>query len=175
MSSNSRAATVAAALLVTGGPTFAVEDLGALEVVGLRGQSSDLARRDRYECHNWAIEQTGATPLAAATQQVQESAQQQATADQVRRKRADRALLGAAIGAGIGSLIGHDHYDYDAENVIAGAAVGAAIGAVTVRKPREPEPQAEGPSDYLRALAACLEGRGYSVQMPTATNAPTSD
>jgi hypothetical protein len=170
MSSNSRAGALAAALLVAGAPAFAVEDLGALEVVALRGQSPDLARRDRYECHNWAIEQTGAAPLAAAAQQ----AQAQAAADQVRRKRADRALLGAAIGAGIGSLIGYDHYEYDAENVIAGAAVGAAIGAVTVRKP--PEPQAEAPSDYLRALTACLEGRDYSVRMPTAAaSAPTSN
>ena len=32
----------------------------------------------------------------------------------------------------------------------------------------EPETAAEEPSDYLRALTACLEGRGYSVALPTA-------
>jgi hypothetical protein len=172
MSSNRRVAALAAALLGAGAPALAIEDLSALEVVALRGQSPDQARRDRYECHNWAVEQTGATPLPAAAQQ----AQTQAATNEVKRKRADRALLGAAIGAGIGSLFGHDHYDYEPENIIAGAAVGAAIGAVSVRKPREPAPQAEAPSDYLRALTACLEGRDYSVRMPTAAaSAPTSN
>jgi hypothetical protein len=154
---------LAAALLVAAAPAVAIDDLGALEVAALRGQSPDQSRRDRYECHNWAIEQTGAAPLSTGAQH----AQAQAAANQVRRKRADRALLGAAIGAGIGSLLGHDHHDYDAENVILGAAAGAAIGAVTVRKPREPAAQAETPSDYLRALTACLEGRGYSVRIPS--------
>ena len=172
MSSNSRAAALAAALLASSAPALAVEDLVALEVVALRGQPPDQARRDRYECHNWAVEQTGAAPLPAAARQ----AQVQAPTAEVRRKRVDRALLGAAIGAGLGSLIGQDHYDDSAENIIVGAAAGAAIGAATVRKPREPEPQGEAPSDYLRALTACLEGRGYSVRMPAAVaGAPASN
>src|SRR5436190_23419212 len=40
-------------------PATAAEDLRALEVRGLRGQSAEQARRDRYECHNWAFAQTG--------------------------------------------------------------------------------------------------------------------
>ena len=35
---------------------------------------------------------------------------------------------------------------------------------------RRAEAEAEEPSDYLRALTACLEGRGYSVALPTAAD-----
>src|SRR5688572_14177213 len=58
-----------AALVLASLPAAAAEDLRALEVHGLRGQSVEQARRDRYECHNWAVAQTGqappATPVAA--------------------------------------------------------------------------------------------------------------
>src|SRR6185436_12307100 len=58
-----------AVLLLAALPATAAEDLRALDVRGLRGQSAELARRDRYECHNWALAQTGqappATPVAA--------------------------------------------------------------------------------------------------------------
>ena len=48
-----------------------------------------------------------------------------------------------------------------------GIALGAGIGAATAGAGRkEPPPAPEGPSDYLRALTACLEGRGYSVSLP---------
>jgi hypothetical protein len=164
MSSNSLGLALATLLTLSAAPAVAVEDLAALEVAGQRGQSLEQTRRDRYECHNWAVEQTGETPLGAPAQE----AEARAAADAVRRKRVDRALLGAAIGAGLGSVVGQDHYEYSGENVLAGAAVGAVIGAATVRKPREQASKAEQPSDYLRALTACLEGRGYSLRMPTA-------
>jgi hypothetical protein len=55
-----------------------------------------------------------------------------------------------------------------AERVLAGATVGAAIGAATADgREREVEAEVAEPSDYLRALTACLEGRGYSVHLPT--------
>jgi hypothetical protein len=172
MWSNSRGQALAALLLVSAAPAGAVEDLRALEVVGQRGQSQEQARRDRYECHHWAVGQAGAAPLAAPAQE----AQAQAAAADVRRKRIDRALLGAAIGAGIGGLVGYDHRGDAGGNVVVGAAAGAMIGAATVRKPREEGAEAEGPSDYLRALTACLEGRGYAVRMPSApVTAPAAE
>ena len=156
-------------------PAAAVEDLGALEVVGQRGQSLEQTRRDRYECHNWAVEQTGESPPAA----VPVAAAPPDAKQELRHQRINRALIGAAIGGALGGIFGDGYYghgnDYG-EDVLVGAAAGAAIGAATARGRRK-EPaaaQPEEPSEYLRALTACLEGRGYSVSLPTAAELTTS-
>jgi hypothetical protein len=149
-------------------PAAAVEDLRALEVLGQRGQSLEQTRRDRYECHNWAVEQTGESPPAAPI------AEQAADDDKraLRRERVGRALMGAAIGGTLGGLFGDQREPN--ESVLAGAAVGAGIGAATAGPSRRKGEQPEGPSDYLRALTACLEGRGYSVSLPAAAQLTAS-
>jgi hypothetical protein len=158
MSSDKR--LLLALVLVAAFPAAAVEDLRTLTVQGQRGQSAEQARRDRYECHNWAVAQTGesppATPAAAAADDGNED---------LKRERIGRAIVGATIGGAIGGLVGDWH---ESENVLAGAAAGAAIGAATAgaRRKAAAEPEPEEPSDYLRALTACLEGRGYSVALP---------
>ena len=156
----------AAVLVAVCAPLAAVEDRRALEVVGQRGQSLEQARRDRYECHNWSVAQTGETPSAAP---IDEPEPRDVDRER-RRERVERTIAGAIIGAGIGSLFGdgYRHRHDEGERVLAGAAVGAAIGAATA-KGREPDTEAEaaGPSNYLRALSACLEGRGYSVHLPS--------
>lgn len=163
MSSGRRA--LAAVLLAASWPAAAVEDLRALEVQGQRGQSLEQARRDRYECHNWAVEQTGESPPAVAADA------QPAVDDKrdLRRERVGRAIVGATIGGAIGGLFGDRHEPN--ESVLAGAAVGAGIGAATAGVGRKEAPAPEGPSDYLRALTACLEGRGYSVSLPAEVTA----
>lgn len=141
----------------------AAEDLRALEVVGQRGQSAEQTRRDRYECHNWAVDETGALPPAVPADDDARDGQRE-----LRRERVDRAIAGAAIGGFVGSLFGHGrgHHRHSGDHVLAGAAAGAAIGAATAGAAPEDEPGESGPSEYLRALTACLEGRGYSVSMP---------
>ena len=163
-SSSGRCALVAAALVLGVAPAWSAEDLRSLEVQGQRGQSLEQTRRDRYECHNWAVEQTGDTPVAAPADD--EPTPVEPTR---RQERVERAIIGAMIGAGIGSLFGNGHRHDDGERVLAGAAAGAAIGAATAGGGERDEPrvQADEPSDYLRALTACLEGRGYSVHLPT--------
>ena len=147
------ALTLAASL-----PAAAAEDLRALQVEGRRGQSLEQARRDRYECHNWAVAQTGASPPVPAAEPANDGK------GELRRERIARAIAGAAIGGTIGGLFG-DWHDAN-EQVLAGAAVGAGIGAATAGAGRKEAAAApEGPSDYLRALTACLEGRGYSVSL----------
>jgi len=151
-----------ASLVCVALPAVAAEDLRALEVRGLRGQSQELARRDRYECHNWAVAQTGGQAPPAAPAAVPPDA---GRAD-LKQERIGRAIVGATIGGAIGSLFG-DYHDVN-ESILAGAAVGAGIGAATAGAGRKEAPPApEGPSDYLRALTACLEGRGYSVSLPS--------
>ena len=157
------AAVVAAVCL----PVAGVEDLRALEVQGHRGQSLEQTRRDRYECHNWAVEQTGETPVAMATEPEPSNDESKR---ELRRERLDRALVGAAIGGAVGSIFGNGRRRHSSDRALTGAAAGAAIGAATARNGRRAERKtaAEEPSDYLRALTACLEGRGYSVALPTA-------
>ena len=168
MSSNERAAVTlagAALALLAGLSAYAAVDLAALQVTPQRGQSSEQTRRDRYECHNWAVEQSGLVPAAAPVQDDRDT-----RADRARRaERINRVLNGAAIGAGIGGLI-RATQDRDASRgVLAGAAVGAAVGAATAsRSDRESDSPTDGEADYLRALSACLEGRGYFVALPEA-------
>lgn len=143
-------------------PAAAAEDLRALEVRGERGQSLDQTRRDRYECHNWAVEQTGEAPAAAPVEEESRDGRE------LRRERVDRAIAGAAIGGLVGRLFGNGWRRHSGDRVLAGAAAGAAIGAATAGAGRKESASAEEePSDYLRALTACLEGRGYSVSLPT--------
>jgi uncharacterized protein YcfJ len=145
----------------------AAEDLRALEVQGQRGQSLEQTRRDRYECHNWAVEQTGDAPAAVPVDEEPSDGDRE-----VRRERVDRAIVGAAIGGMIGSIFNNGRRRHSSDRVIAGAAAGAAIGAATASGPRgdDAAADAEAPSDYLRALSACLEGRGYTVSLPTAAD-----
>jgi hypothetical protein len=151
------------ALLALALPASAAEDLRALEVVGQRGQSLEQTRRDRYECHNWAVEQTGESPAAAPPADAPPADERE-----VRRERIDRAIVGAAIGGAIGSILGNGRRRDSSDRVLAGAAAGAAIGAATAGEgtSRRDVEETEQPSDYLRALTACLEGRGYAVSSP---------
>jgi len=163
-SSNRSRLIVVVAACITGSPAWAAEDLAALRVDGQRGQSVEQARRDRYECHNWAVGQSGEVPPAV-------SAADDANDDTRRSRRAeriDRAIAGAAIGAGLGGLVRATQGDDPGHGVLAGAAVGAAIGAATAEAKGRRDSAADEPaSDYLRALTACLEGRGYTVALPS--------
>jgi hypothetical protein len=160
-----RGAVVAAgvALCATAG---AAVDLSQLQVTPQRGQSADQTRRDRYECHSWAVEQTGEVPSASP-------GPEQDAADAARRAdRIGRIATGAAIGAGIGSLFGGGH-NYG-EDIVKGAAVGSVIGVATGAAHDKKQQKQAGPepgSNYLRALSACLEGRGYTVAVPAPANA----
>jgi uncharacterized protein YcfJ len=149
------------ALCATAGAAI---DLSKLQVTPQHDQSADQARRDRYECHNWAVEQTGETPSA-------NPAPEQNAADAAKRAdRIDRIITGAAIGASLGGLLGAGHNYDPGQDILKGAGVGAAIGAATgaVHDKKQREAAApESGSDYLRALTACLEGRGYTVAMPS--------
>jgi hypothetical protein len=160
-----RAVAIAAgiALCATAG---AAVDLSKLQVTPQRGQSADQARRDRYECHTWAVEQTGEVPSAAP-------AENQDAVDAAKRAdRVARIATGAAIGAGLGGLLGGGHNP--GEDMLKGAALGGVVGVATGAAHDKKQQKQAGPepgSDYLRALTACLEGRGYMVAMPAPGNA----
>jgi len=160
-------ALLAALVLASSLQAAAAEDLRALEVQGQRGQSLEQTRRDRYECHNWAVAQTGGSPPVAPAGEPADDGKAE-----LKRERIGRAIVGATIGGAIGGLFG-DWHDAN-EQILAGAALGAGIGAATAGAGRKEAAAPEGPSDYLRALTACLEGRGYSVSVPAAAELTAS-
>jgi len=125
-----------------------------------RGQSQQQQQQDRFECHQWAVQQTGFDPTMGTAPPPPGAAPTTGTLRGAGR--------GAAVGAVGGAIAG------DAGR---GAAIGAATGAVfgTMRRNsqiRESEAQQAAHAQqanqqrdaYNRALAACLSGRGYTVQ-----------
>ncbi len=144
-----------------------------------KGQSQQQQSRDRYECHTWAVQQTGFDPTNA--QMAQSSVR--AAAPPPRAEAPQGGILrggarGAALGAVGGAIAG------DAGK---GAAIGAATGALfggfrrrdqrrrqqaqqqqyqqQQRQVQQQQTQAakQRRNGYNRAMSACLTGRGYTV------------
>ncbi|MBS0388495.1 MAG: glycine zipper 2TM domain-containing protein [Proteobacteria bacterium] len=136
------------------------------------GQSEAQLDRDRYECHDWAVRQTGFDP----------SVPQAMPRGDVRVVPAappgSGTLAGAATGAIIGSAVSSPRNA--GGGALIGAVAGALIGnsadqaradqaeamqqrinAADDRQVRQFERRA---ADYRRALSACLEGRSYTVR-----------
>jgi len=124
-----------------------------------RGQSPEQQQRDRFECHQWAVQQTGFDPMMGAPPPPPTPAP---TTGAVRG-----AARGAALGA-VGGAIGG--------NAGRGAAIGAGTGAVfgTMRRNdqiRQAESQqwahagqvGQQRDSFDRAVRTCLSGRGYTV------------
>jgi hypothetical protein len=131
-----------------------------------RGQSPEQQDRDQYECHNWAVQQTGVDPSRAngyAQVQVQSAPPPGAG-----------TAVGAIGGAVIGSILAGPR------NAGVGALFGGATGAI-VGSASDANAQAQAAQQnqgqinrvmadervradaYRRAIGACLEGRGYTV------------
>ena len=136
------------------------------------GQSASQLERDRYECHNWAVKQTGFDPSAsqAAPHQRVEVVAVPASGSDTLAGATAGALIGASVSrprdAGGGALFG----------AVAGALLGAASdsaraqrAADTERRLNEANQQGDLGLDHLagnyrRALGACLQGRGYQTR-----------
>jgi hypothetical protein len=133
-----------------------------------RGQSPQQESRDRGECHQWAVQQTGVDPASAAAM----PAPPPPSAPPPGRGLARGALRGAAVGSVGGAIAG------DAgKGAAAGAAMGGLIGGMRTRDEYAAQQQAYqqqmGQAQqasaarldaYNRALEACLAGRGYTVR-----------
>ena len=124
----------------------------------LDGQNAEQVRRDRYECHNWAVTQTGIAPAQ----------EPEVDPGERRGERLRKVLTGAAVGAAAGSVIrgSRDHRDAG-DGALAGGVLGAIAGAVIGDKDadRNTSESNEEFSDYYRALDACMSGRGYSLSV----------
>jgi Glycine-zipper domain len=136
-------------------------------VYPLKQQSTEQQNRDRYECHSWAVQQTGYDPSRS-------NPNNPAYLDpQPYRPSQPHVLRGAGRGAALGAVGGAITGDAG-RGAAAGAAMGGLAGGFRRRDERRQQ-AAQQQSDaasaastqqmsYTRAMAACLEGRGYSVK-----------
>jgi hypothetical protein len=136
------------------------------------GQSPATLERDQYECHLWAVRQTGFDPSAP---EVAPHARVQvvpvpATGANTLAGAATGAIIGATVSrprdAGAGAMIG----------AVAGALLGSSADQAEARQAaaaqshfnsvhgRAMQAQEQRASDYRRALTACLQGRSYTIQ-----------
>jgi hypothetical protein len=137
-----------------------------------RGQGEAQQDRDRYECYRWAVRETGVDPgMTTVRQPVPVPVAGPVVRDggEVVAGAATGAIVGAAVSsprhAGAGAVIG----------AIFGATLGAAsqearaqaIEAAQARRQEAAAAAAESarvPLDnFRRAMAACMQGRGYRV------------
>ena len=132
-----------------------------------KGQTQQQQDQDRYQCHTWAVQQTGFDPSRAYPSNPNYYDPQPARSGQVVRGAAGGAALGA-IGGAIGGDAG--------KGAAIGAGVGAGAGALRRRQDRkqqqasaQQQQQAQAQAQnaqvqgYQRAMATCLQGRGYTV------------
>jgi hypothetical protein len=151
-------------LTVTLLAAFTIVSIGSVEagmfIYPKKGQSKEQQQRDQYECHLWAVDQTGVDPMNL-TQPAP------ATAQSGGGEVVGGAARGAALGA-IGGAIGGNA----AKGAAIGAAVGGGAGAMRRRSHQAQQQQAQQQAvqqqqgdvqTYQRALGVCMEGRGYQV------------
>jgi len=137
-----------------------------------QGQTPEQLDRDRYECHSWAVKQTGFDPSVPGVPPHQRIVVRGPPAP----PPGSGVVAGAFTGAVLGAIIGGPR------NAGAGAAIGAvtgaAVGGVAEQAQTQaaqnaedraieragPPPQEQRAGAYRRAITACLEGRGYSVR-----------
>jgi hypothetical protein len=128
-----------------------------------RGQTQDQQSKDRYECHTWAVQQTGFDPSRA-----QAAAPSAAPSSRGGGEIVKGAGVGAVVGTVGGAIAGRT-----GTGAAAGAAVGGLLGGVKKMQNSKTEQQnqaqqqsssAQQRGSYDRAVGACLEGRGYTVR-----------
>ena len=130
-----------------------------------RNLPSEQQDRDKYECHVWAVQQSGFDPTSPSApphlRTVVVAAPPPGTGVAV--GAATGAVVGAAVSrpweAGSGALVGAIN-----GAVIGGVAESAATeqAAANANNARAAALEHQA-SNYRRAMTACLEGRGYSV------------
>ena len=152
-------------VLGSGAHVSCAQSLG-MYVYPSKGQSQEQQDKDRYDCHRWAVQQTGFDPSRV-------NPGNPAYLDPQPYQPSQRHVLkGAARGTAMGVVGGAI-----AGNAGKGAAAGAAMGGMAggfqrmderrqqqaVQQQRAAQSNTTLVAGYQRAMAACLQGRGYSV------------
>lgn len=134
------------------------------------GQDDWQLNRDRYECHRWAVRQSGFDPSLPGL-----PPQQRVEVVRTGPPPGSQVAAGAVTGAVIGAAVSNP-WDRG-EGALVGAAAGAMLGAAVESSQQQRITAAQSAyeqasiaeqerraGDYRRAISACLDGRGYSVR-----------
>jgi hypothetical protein len=130
-----------------------------------QGQSPEQQTKDQGECHAWAVQQTGFDPARPPVAPIPAAAPVQE----------GHVIRGAARGSVLG-VVGGAIFGDAGKGAAVGAATGALVGGMRRRDQEMTAAQqqaaaqqqyqaqlAQQQEGYNRALAACMQGRGYSV------------
>lgn len=137
------------------------------------GQTAEQQDRDRYDCFQWAIQQTGFDPSAPS---VPPHERIQIVSGPPAVVPGSGVAAGAVTGAVLGAIV--SPYRDAGAGALVGAVLGGVLGGVAENAQNEEAAQANTrvvqrqqsaqlerkASDFRRASAACLEARGYSVR-----------
>lgn len=132
------------------------------------GQTAEQQARDEQACYAWAQQQVGAPAGSPSLD----------SAAQAGRAKVDTATQGAGIKGAAGGAAGGALVGAIAGDASKGAGIGAVTGAMRARRAkREAEQQAQQSAraqaqaqgnqqaaTFRKAMVACLQGRGYTVQ-----------
>jgi hypothetical protein len=131
------------------------------------GQSPQQTDRDRYECHVWAVQQTGVDPSRSDANPYARVIVQPANPP------GTGTAVGAISGAILGSIIAGPRNA--GAGLVLGGATGAIIGSASDAQAQAQAQQTQQQinqsaaagraqaDSYRRAIGACLQGRGYTV------------
>jgi hypothetical protein len=131
------------------------------------GQSPEQTDRDRYECHVWAVQQTGVDPSRSDANPYARVIVQPANPP------GTGTAVGAISGAILGSIIAGPRNA--GAGLVLGGATGAIIGSASDAQAQAQARQTQAQinqsaaagraqaDSYRRAIGACLQGRGYTV------------
>lgn len=146
--------------------------LTTVHVYPAAGQTAAQLDRDRYGCHQWAVQQSGFDPSRA------DLASHQRISVQAVPPAGTATIAGAATGAVLGAVVAAP--SHTGSGAVVGAVAGGLIGA-TADSARQQDVDRENQAlqqrqsrrqsilerkadGYRRAISACLVGRGYTVQ-----------
>jgi hypothetical protein len=128
-----------------------------------KGQSPQRQQTDTAECQVWAKQTTGVDPVAVAQQSTMQPGVPGPQGERVRG-----AAGGAALGAAVGAVAG------DAgKGAAIGAITGTAAGGMRQRRTQRAaaaqtqanqQQVSQEMTTFNRAVAACMTGRGYTIQ-----------
>nr|WP_235851036.1 YMGG-like glycine zipper-containing protein [Paraburkholderia piptadeniae] len=128
-----------------------------------KGQSQQKQANDMSQCQSWVTQNTGVNPAVLA-----QNAANQPPPPQQSGQRLRGAAGGAATGAAIGAIAG-DAGKGAAAGAIAGTVVGGSrqrrqAAAAQEQQQAAQQQTSQQMATWNRALAACMNGRGYTVQ-----------
>jgi uncharacterized protein YcfJ len=130
------------------------------------GQTPEQTDRDRYECHVWAVQQTGVDPS-------RDTNPYERVVIQPASPPGSGTVAGAIGGAIIGSIIAGPRAA--GAGLVLGGVTGAAIGSASDANAQAQAQQTQAQinqsaaagraraDSYRRAIGACLQGRGYTI------------